>query len=251
MSARSLNWLKFGGLVALAFALGLLFAGLLDLPTAPRRAGAGAPGRRPIPAVQAPVHSRPRSPCRSSQRRLRGGGRAGAAQRGLHPVGQRSRDAPAGFRPAWSSSSRRSEQRAAGRAGQRLGLHRLRRRLHPHQQPRGGGRRAGHGPAARPARVQGQGRRHRRRTPTSPCSRSTRRDLHPAALGDSDDARVGEWVLAIGNPLGEDLTFTVTAGIVSAKGRALQGCPAAARAASRTSSRPTPPSTRATRAARW
>ena len=29
MSARSLNWLKFGGLVALAFALGLLFAGLL------------------------------------------------------------------------------------------------------------------------------------------------------------------------------------------------------------------------------
>ena len=26
MSARSLNWLKFGGLVALAFALGLLFA---------------------------------------------------------------------------------------------------------------------------------------------------------------------------------------------------------------------------------
>ena len=29
MSVRSLNWLKFGGLVALAFALGLLFAGLL------------------------------------------------------------------------------------------------------------------------------------------------------------------------------------------------------------------------------
>src|SRR5881394_2514877 len=32
MSVRSLNWLKFGGLVALAFALGLLFAGLLNLP---------------------------------------------------------------------------------------------------------------------------------------------------------------------------------------------------------------------------
>src|SRR5689334_7163882 len=32
MSVHSLNWLKFGGLVALAFALGLLFAGLLDLP---------------------------------------------------------------------------------------------------------------------------------------------------------------------------------------------------------------------------
>src|SRR5512139_3193717 len=32
MSDRSLNWLKFGGLVSLAFVLGLLFAGLLDLP---------------------------------------------------------------------------------------------------------------------------------------------------------------------------------------------------------------------------
>src|ERR1051326_4734952 len=32
MSVRSLNWLKFGGLVGLAFVLGLLFAGLLDLP---------------------------------------------------------------------------------------------------------------------------------------------------------------------------------------------------------------------------
>ncbi|MEP6591792.1 MAG: trypsin-like peptidase domain-containing protein [Gemmatimonadota bacterium] len=43
--------------------------------------------------------------------------------------------------------------------------------------------------------------------------------LSPAALGESDKVRVGEWVLAIGNPLGEDLTFSVTQGIVSAKGR--------------------------------
>jgi serine protease Do len=49
--------------------------------------------------------------------------------------------------------------------------------------------------------------------------------LPPISLGNSDDARVGEWVLAIGNPLGEGLTFTVTSGIVSAKGRALQGLP--------------------------
>ncbi len=39
-------------------------------------------------------------------------------------------------------------------------------------------------------------------------------------LGDSDKTQVGEWVLAIGNPLG--LTHTVTAGIVSAKGRIFQ-----------------------------
>src|SRR5215469_2693032 len=45
------------------------------------------------------------------------------------------------------------------------------------------------------------------------------KELTPAALGNSDNARIGEWVLAVGNPLGEDLTFTVTQGIVSAKGR--------------------------------
>jgi serine protease Do len=42
-------------------------------------------------------------------------------------------------------------------------------------------------------------------------------NLPSVAMGDDDAARVGEWVLAIGNPLGLD--FTVTAGIISAKGR--------------------------------
>ncbi len=46
-------------------------------------------------------------------------------------------------------------------------------------------------------------------------------NLTPAPLGDSDAARVGEWVLAVGNPLGQNLTFTVTSGIISAKGRSL------------------------------
>jgi serine protease Do len=41
--------------------------------------------------------------------------------------------------------------------------------------------------------------------------------LPVAALGNSEHVQVGEWVLAIGNPLG--LTSTVTAGIISAIGR--------------------------------
>src|SRR5437867_3210735 len=49
------------------------------------------------------------------------------------------------------------------------------------------------------------------------------RGLPTAQFGNSDSTRVGEWALAIGNPLGEAFAFTVTAGIVSAKGRLLQG----------------------------
>src|SRR2546428_6417903 len=49
------------------------------------------------------------------------------------------------------------------------------------------------------------------------------RGLPTAQFGNSDSTRVGEWALAIGNPLGEAFAFTVTAGIVSAKGRPLQG----------------------------
>ena len=44
------------------------------------------------------------------------------------------------------------------------------------------------------------------------------KELTAIPFGNSDDLRVGEWVLAIGNPF--NLRSTVTAGIVSAKGRA-------------------------------
>jgi Do/DeqQ family serine protease len=42
-------------------------------------------------------------------------------------------------------------------------------------------------------------------------------NFQPISLGNSDDLKIGEWVLAVGNPF--NLTSTVTAGIVSAKAR--------------------------------
>lgn len=45
------------------------------------------------------------------------------------------------------------------------------------------------------------------------------KNLPFAAVGNSDEVKVGQWVLAVGNPF--NLTSTVTAGIVSAKGRNL------------------------------
>ncbi|GGW65114.1 Do/DeqQ family serine protease [Winogradskyella epiphytica] len=49
----------------------------------------------------------------------------------------------------------------------------------------------------------------------------TEDELPFMAFGDSDNAKVGEWVLAVGNPF--NLNSTVTAGIISAKSRDLTG----------------------------
>ena len=47
------------------------------------------------------------------------------------------------------------------------------------------------------------------------------KDFPTLPIGNSDDLKVGEWVLAVGNPF--NLTSTVTAGIVSAKARSMGG----------------------------
>ena len=46
-------------------------------------------------------------------------------------------------------------------------------------------------------------------------------DLPTVPFGDSDKLRLGEWVIAIGSPLSYNLRSTITAGIVSAKGRSM------------------------------
>ena len=83
MSARSLNWLKFGGLVALAFALGLLFAGLLDLPN---RTAAQQKGRQATAIANVTAPSIPEAPAPAVERGLRRSGRACETERGLHPL---------------------------------------------------------------------------------------------------------------------------------------------------------------------
>jgi 2-alkenal reductase len=50
-------------------------------------------------------------------------------------------------------------------------------------------------------------------------------ELHPLALGDSDQLHIGQTVIAIGNPFG--LSGTMTSGIISALGRSLESAHAA------------------------
>ena len=223
MSSRSLNWLKFGGLVALAFALGLLFAGLLDLPnrSSAQEQGRQASGHRPGPG---PLHSGG-PPAPGAQRGLRRRGGAREAQRGLHPVpADREPPAGSGCPRAWSGSSPASGQQPEIEQGSGSGFvvssdgyiltnnhvvegaEQVTVRLLDRREFK--------------AKVIGT-------DPNTDVAvlKIDAKGLPPVALGNSDDARVGEWVLAIGNPLGEGLTFTVTSGIVSAKGRALNGLP--------------------------
>ena len=47
----------------------------------------------------------------------------------------------------------------------------------------------------------------------------TNEKFKPVQFGDSDKARIGDWVIAIGNPFG--LGGTVTSGIISARNRSI------------------------------
>ena len=64
---------------------------------------------------------------------------------------------------------------------------------------------------------------HDDRTDLAVLQVRTDRKLPAVSFGDSDKSRVGDWVLAIGNPFG--LSGTVTAGIISSRGRDIQQGP--------------------------
>ncbi len=224
MSARKLNWLKFGGLVGLAFVLGLFFAGLLDLPQNSLAQGGASrlastqPAILPIQAAPLPAggplvqlsdafsavaeHVRPSVAYITAERKQR----VNANQR-----------VPQGFEPFFGIPQQRgrapSIERGSGSGfvvsadGYILtnnhvvdGADKVTVQLLDHR--------------TFSATVVGT-------DPTTDVAviKIDAKGLIPAALGSSANTRIGEWVLAVGNPLGENLTFTVTSGIVSAKGR--------------------------------
>jgi serine protease Do len=223
MSSRSLNWLKFGGLVALAFALGLLFAGLLDLPN---RSSAQEKGRPATTIAQVPAPSIP-------------------AARPLQELSEAFAAVSEHVKPTVVYIRSQRTEQAARQQRVPPGMERFfpRFRQQPDiEQGSGSGfvvsadgyiltnNHVVEGAEQVTVRLLDR-REFKAKVIGSDANTDVAvlkieaKGLQPVALGNSDDARVGEWVLAIGNPLGEGLTFTVTSGIVSAKGRALQGLP--------------------------
>ncbi len=222
MSARSLNWLKFGGLVALAFALGLLFAGLLDLPN---RSSAQEQARQATAIAQVPTPSIP-------------------AARPLQELSEAFAAVSDHVKPTVVYiRSQRTEQTTRQRVPPGMERFFPRFREQPEiEQGSGSGfvvsadgyiltnNHVVEGAEQVTVRLLDRREFKAKVVGTDPNTdvavlKIDAKGLPPVALGNSEDARVGEWVLAIGNPLGEGLTFTVTSGIVSAKGRALNGLP--------------------------
>jgi len=220
MSARTLNWLKFGGLVTMAFALGLLFAGLLDLPS---RSSAQEQARATNTSVITPVQA-PAIPQTRLLSELSDAFAAVSEQVRPSVVFIRSqrtertqRRIPPGMEPFFRNNPHRPDvERGSGSGfivsadGYILtnnhvveGADKVTVRLFDRREFE--------------AKVIGADPL----TDVAVVKISAPR-LTPAALGNSENTRIGDWVLAIGNPLGEEFTFTVTSGIISGKGRSLR-----------------------------
>ena len=212
MSVKTRDWLKFGTLVALAFALGLAFASAFRLPTRGEAAVRSVlqDSSRPVPQVKAAAdlgeafasvaeRVKPAVVYIKSERRER------VSQRRLPP----------GFEDFFQAPRRPQIEQGSGSGfivsqdGYILtnnhvvqGADRVTVRLYDNREFTA--KTIGTDPNTDVAVIKIQ-------TTGLPTVR----------MGDADSTRIGNWVLAIGNPLGEAFTFTVTAGIVSAKGRLL------------------------------
>ena len=191
----------------------------------PGRGQAGAPTASPISPPSCCRRSSTSRPPRRSSRRA-----ALAAER---PAGPDLPQFPPGspFEEFFKDFFNRNRKAAAtgeslprARHLARLGLHHRSGGPRRHQQPRD--RRCRRDHRDPPGRHQSQGRggrpRHQDRHGAVARSRPTK-PLPRVKFGDSDQTRVGDWVLAIGNPFG--LGGTVTAGILSARAREINSGP--------------------------
>ena len=218
MSARTLNWLKFGGLVTLAFALGLLFAGLLDLPSRSSAQERARPAS--IQTVQAPAIPQARILTELSDafsavsEQVRPSVvfiKSQHTERAGHPV-------PPGMEQFFRNMPKRPQVKRGSGSGFIVsadgyiltnnhvveGAEKVTVRLFDRREFTA--KVIGTDPLTDVAVVKIDAPR-----------------LNPASMGNSDNARIGDWVLAVGNPLGDEFTFTVTSGIISGKGRRLPG----------------------------
>jgi serine protease Do len=219
MSGRTRDWLKFVSLVGIAFVFGLLFASALDLPKAGRAAGS-------VSLMQAPATSRPQIPEAKPAAEL---GEAFIAVadhvkpsvvfiRAERREPTNSLRLPPGFEDFFRDRSRGPRIQEGNGSGFIVsadgfiltnnhvvqGADRVTVRLYDKREF--------------DAKVIGS-------DPNTDVAviKIEARSLPMTPFGNSDQTKIGEWVLAIGNPLGEAFAFTVTAGIVSAKGRILAG----------------------------
>jgi len=215
MSVKTRDWLKFGTLVAMAFALGLAFASAFKLPTRGEAAVRTVlqDTNRPVPQAKAAMdlgeafasvadHVKPAVVFIKSERRER----------------VSSRRLPPGFEDFFQVPRPRPQVEQGSGSGFIVsadgyiltnnhvvqGADRVIVRLYDNREFTA--KTVGTDPSTDVAVIKIQ-------TTGLPTVR----------MGDADSTKIGNWVLAIGNPLGEAFTFTVTAGIVSAKGRLLAG----------------------------
>ncbi len=224
MSHHSRNWLKFGALVALAFVLGLFFAGLLDLPRASMAQGPGGGGRTtPIVTVDAPriPAARPLADLSEAFSAVAEAVRPSVvyveSDRPLSATPSNHPAIPPGLQPFFGDPQQEGPQRGIEQSsgsgfivssdGYILTNNHVIEGASDVTVRLLDGR-------TFPATIVGSDK-----DTDVGVLKIDAKGLTPAALGSSQKVRVGEWVLAIGNPLGEELTFSVTQGIVSAKGR--------------------------------